>query len=108
MPQYAHEKAGIITQNQNVQTVSLVPMAITVDVADMKFNAAVVLEGHFPQNLYLRGKELRCYNIGRQGAYGETCINERASLVLAFGDYNQSPIRLFGMIDTGSGVNFII
>ena len=34
----------------------------------MRLDAIVVLEGHFPQGLYLRKQELRCYNIGVQDA----------------------------------------
>ena len=35
---------------------------------DMKFDAIVVLEGPFPQGLYIGRQELRCYNIGVQDA----------------------------------------
>ena len=73
----------------------------------MRFDAIVVLEGHFPQGLYLGRQELRCYSIGVQDAQGEAQIDERASLVVAFGTPLQKPIPLFGMIDTGSGVSIL-
>ena len=67
----------------------------------------VVLEGHFPQGLYLGHHELRCYNIGVQDAQGKARIDETASLVVAFGSTLQEPIPLYGMIDTGSGVSIL-
>ena len=73
----------------------------------MKFDAIVVLAGHFPQGLYLGRQELRCYNIGIQDAQGEARIDERASLVVAFGTKLQEPIPLYGMIDTGSAVSIL-
>ena len=82
-------------------------MAINVDGVDMKFDAIVVLEGYFPQGLYLGRQELRCYNIGIQDTQGEARIDERASLVVAFGNNLQEPIPLYGMIDTGSGVSIL-
>ena len=82
-------------------------MAINVDGVDMKFDAIVVLEGYFPQGLYLGRQELRCYNIGIQDTQGEDRIDERASLVVAFGNNLQEPIPLYGMIDTGSGVSIL-
>ena len=42
-----------------------------------------------------------------QDAQGEAQIDERASLVVAFGTPLQKPIPLFGMIDTGSGVSIL-
>ena len=38
---------------------------------------------------------------------GEARIDERASLVVAFGNTLQEPIPLYGMIDTGSGVSIL-
>ena len=73
----------------------------------MRFDAIVVLEGHFPKGLYLGRQELRCYNIGVQDAQREAQIDERASLVVALGTPSQKPIPLFGMIDTGSGVSIL-
>ena len=73
----------------------------------MKFDAIVVLEGHFPQGLYLGRQELRRYNIGVQYTQGEARIDERASLVVSFGNTLQKPIPLYGMIDTGSGVSIL-
>ena len=49
----------------------------------MKFDAILVVEGYFPQGLYLGRQELRCYNIGVQDTQGEARIDERASLVVA-------------------------
>ena len=43
-----------MASHQKVKTVSLVPVAITVDI---QFDAEVVLEGHFPKDLYLDRKE---------------------------------------------------
>ena len=73
----------------------------------MRFDAIVVLEGHFSQGLLLGRQELRCYNIGVQDAQGEAQIDERASLVVVFGTPLQKPIQLFGMIDIGSGVSIL-
>ena len=73
----------------------------------MKFDAIVVLEGHFPQGLYIGREGLRCYNIGVQDVQGEARIDERASLVVAFGSTLQETIPLYGMIDTGSGVSIL-
>ena len=70
-------------------------------------DAIVVLEGHFPQGLYLCRQELRSYNFGVQDAPGEARIDERASLVVEFGTPMQKPIQLFGMIDTGWGVSIL-
>ena len=50
---------------------------------------------------------MRCYNIGVQDTQGEARIDERASLVVAFGSTLQVPIPLYGMIDTGSGVSIL-
>ena len=49
----------------------------------MKFDARVVLEGHFVQEMYLGRQELKCYNIGVQDATREARIDERASLMVA-------------------------
>ena len=70
----------------------------------MKFDAIIVLEGNFPQGSYLGQQELKRYDIGVQDATGETRINERASLVVAFGTRIQEPISIYGMVDTVSGV----
>ena len=86
-------------------TISPVPVAINIDGVDMKLDAILVLEGHFPQGLHLGRQELRCYNIGVQDAQGEARIDERASLVVAFGSTQQDTIPLNRMIDTGSGVS---
>ena len=107
LPHFAREDETKLAPIQKVKTVSPVPVAINVDGVDMKFDAIVVLEGHFPQGLYLGRQELRCYNIGVQDAQGEARIDERASLVVAFGNTIQEPIPLYGMIDTGSGVSIL-
>ena len=107
LPHFTRDDDTKLAQIHKVKTIAPVPIAITIDGVDMKFDAIVVLEGHFPQGLYLGRQELRCYNIGVQDAHGEAQINERASLVVAFGTPLQKPIPLFGMIDTGSGVSIL-
>ena len=107
LPHFAREDETKLAPIQKVKTISPVPVAINVDGVDMKFDAMVVLKGHFPQGLYLGRQELRCYNIGVQDAQGEARIDERASLVVAFGNTIQEPIPLYGMVDTGSGVSIL-
>ena len=107
LPHFTRDDETKLAQIHKVKTIAPVPIAITVDGVDMKFDAIVVLEGHFPQGLYLGRQELRYYNIGVQDAQGEAQIDERASLVVAFGTTLQKPIPLFGMIDTGSGVSIL-
>ena len=107
LPHFTRDDDTKLAQIHKVKTIAPVPIAITIDGVDMKFDAIVVLEGHFPQGLYLGRQELRCYNIGVQDAHGEAQIDERASLVVAFGTPLQKPIPLFGMIDTGSGVSIL-
>ena len=91
----------MLAQVQKVKPIVPVPIAIMVDGFDMRFDAIIVLEGHFLRGLYLGRHELRYYNIGVQDAQGEAPIDERASLVVAFGNHLQKPIPLFGIIDTG-------
>ena len=107
LPHFTRSDETKLAQVQKVKTIAPVPIAITIDGVDMRFDAIVVLEGHFPQGLYLGKQELRCYNIGVQDAQGEAQIDERASLVVAFGTPLQKPIPLFGMINTGSGVSIL-
>ena len=107
LPHFTRSDETKLAPIQKVKTIAPVPIAITVDGVDMRFDAIVVLEGHFPQGLYLGRQELRCYNIGVQDAQGEAQIDERASLVVAFGTPLQKSIPLFGMIDTGSGVSIL-
>ena len=107
LPHFTRSDETKLAQVQKVKTFAPVPIAITIDGVDMRFDAIVVLEGHFPQGLYLGRQELRCYNIGVQDAQGEAQIDERASLVVAFGTPLQKPIPHFGMIDTGSGVSIL-
>ena len=66
LPHFAREDETKLAPIQKVKTVSPVPVAINVDGVDMKFDAIVVLEGHFPQGLYLGRQELRCYNIASE------------------------------------------
>ena len=108
LPHFTREDETKLSPIQKVKTISPVPVAINVDCVDMKFDTIVVLEGHFPQGLYLGCQELRCYNIGIQDAQGEARTDERASLVVAFGTTLQEPILLYGMIDTGSGVSILL
>ena len=105
LPHFPSDDETKLAQIQKVKTIAPVPIAITVDGVEMRFDAIVVLEGHFPQRLYLGRQELRYYNIGVQDAHGEAQIDERASLVVAFGTLLQKPIPLLGMIYTGSGVS---
>ena len=93
LPQYANECIDHLTATQKVKTIAPVPVAINIDGVDMRFHAAVVLEGHFPQGLYLGEYELRCYNIGEHSAYGEACINEQASLDVTFADTLSNQFR---------------
>ena len=74
LPHFAREDETKLAPIQKVKTVSPVPVAINVDGVDMKFDAIVVLEGHFPQGLYLGRQELRCYNIGVQDAQGRLAL----------------------------------
>ena len=53
LPQYAEHDPKTLASHQKVKTIAPVPVAITVDGVDMRFDAVVVLEGHFPQGLYL-------------------------------------------------------
>ena len=62
---------------------------------------------HSSETIYLCRKELRCYNIGSQDAYGEAFIDERVSLVVTNFHHNHPPIPLFGMVETGSGVSIL-
>ena len=71
----------------------------------MKFDTIVVLEGHFPQGLYLGRQELQCYNVVVQEGQGDSRIDEGASLVVAFGTTLQKTIPFFGMIETGSEIS---
>ena len=107
LPNFTREDETKLAPIQKVKTFSPVPVAINVDGVDMKFDAIVVVEGYFPQGLYLIRQEIRCYNIGVQDTQGEASIDERASLVVAFGSNLQEPIPLYGMIDTGSGVSIL-
>ena len=107
LPHFAREDETKLAPVQKVETNSPVPIAINIDGVDLKFDAIVVLEELFPQGLYFGHQELRCYNIGVQETQGEARIDERASLVVAFGSTLQEPIPFYGMIDTGSGVSIL-
>ena len=102
LPLFEGEDETRLAPVQKFKLISPVPVAINIDGVDMKFDAMVVPEGHFPEGLYLGRQELRCYNIGVQDAQGEARIDERAPLVVDFGNTLQEPIPLYGMIDTGS------
>ena len=56
LPHFAREDGTKLAPIQKVKTLSPVPVAINIDGVDMKFDAIVVLEGHFPQGLYLGAK----------------------------------------------------
>ena len=71
LPHFTRKDETKLAPLQKVKTIAPVPIAINVDGVDMRFDAIVVLEGHFPQGLYLGRQELRCYNIGLQDAQGE-------------------------------------
>ena len=107
LPHFTRDDETKLAPIQKVKAISPLPVAINVDGVDMKFDAIVVVEGYFPHGLYLGRQELRCYNIGVQDTQGEARIDERASLVFAFGNNLQEPIPLYGMIDTGSGVSIL-
>ena len=79
LPHFPRDDETKLAQIQKVKTIAPVPIAITIDGVDLRFDAIVVLEGHFPQGLYLGRQELRCYNIGVQDAHGEAQI-DKASL----------------------------
>ena len=64
LPHFTRSDETKLAQIQKVKTIAPVPIAITIDGVDMRFDAIVVLKGHFPQGLYLGRQELRCYNIG--------------------------------------------
>ena len=89
-----------------LQTVSPVPVTMNIDGVDMKYEAEIVIDGYFPQGLCLGINELRCYNIGNQGAVGEARIDDKVNLVMTF-THPQAPVPLKGLIDTGSGVSIL-
>ena len=60
LPHFTRSDDTKLAQIQKVKTIAPVPIAITIDGVDLKFDAIVVLEGHFPQGLYLGRQELRC------------------------------------------------
>ena len=78
LPHFTREHETKLAPIQKVKTIYPVPVAINVDGVDMKFDAIVVIEGYFPQGLYLGRQELTCYNIGVQDTPGEARIDERA------------------------------
>ena len=79
---------------------------MNIDGVDMKYDAEIVIDGYFPQGLCLGINELRCYNIGNQGAVGEAQIDDKANLAMTF-THPQAPVPLKGLIDTGSGVSIL-
>ena len=72
LPHFTRQNETKLSQVQKVKTIAPVPIAINVDGVDIRFDAIVVLEGHFSQGLCLGRQELRCYNIGVQDAQGLT------------------------------------
>ena len=108
LPHFTRKDKTKLAQVQKVRTIAPV-IAIKDDCVNINFDSIVVLpdskEGHFPQGLYLDRQELRCYNIEVHYGQGEARIDERASLVVAFGYALQKPIPLFCMIDTGSRIS---
>ena len=79
-PHFTRDNETKLAPIQKVKTISPVPVAINVDGVDMKFDAIVVLEGLFPQGLYLGRQELRCYNIGIQDTQGGSS-HQRKSII---------------------------
>ena len=71
LPHFAREDETKLAPIQKVKTISPVPVTINIVGVDMKFDAIVVLEGHFPQGLYIGRQELRCYIIGVQDTQGK-------------------------------------
>ena len=71
LPHFTREDEAKRAPIQKVKTISPVTVAINIDGADKRFDAIVVLEGHFQQGLYLGRQEWRCYNIGIQDTQGE-------------------------------------
>ena len=71
LPHFAREDETKLAPIQKVKTISPVPIAINIDGVDMRFYAIVVLDGHFPQAMYLGRQELRCYNNGVQDTQGK-------------------------------------
>ena len=78
LPHFARQDETKLAPVQKVKTISPVPVPINIDGVDMKFDAIVLLEGYYPQRLYLGRQELRCYNNGVQDVQGEARIDERA------------------------------
>ena len=60
LPHFDKEKETKLASIQKVKTISPVPVAMNVDGVDMNIDAIIVLEGHFPQGLYLGRREIRC------------------------------------------------
>ena len=60
LPYFTRKDETKLAQMQKVKTIAPVPIAITVNGVDMRFDAIVVLEGHFPQGLYFGKQGLRC------------------------------------------------
>ena len=61
LPHFTRSDETKLAQVQKVKTIAPVLIAITIDGVDMRFNEIVVLEGLFPQRLYLGRQQLRCY-----------------------------------------------
>ena len=96
LPHFTRTDETTLAQIQIFKTIASVPIAINLNGVDMKFHAIVVLERHFPQCWYFGSQELRCDDIGVKDAQGETQIDDRASLVVAFGTPSQKPMNRIG------------
>ena len=83
-----------------------IPVTINVDGVDLHCNAEVVIDGSFPEGLSLGSQEFATYKLAAQSAMGEARIDEKASLVIAFGEA-MHPVLLYGLIDTGSAVSLL-
>ena len=93
-------------ESETLTTYSPVPICATMDGVYVKFEACVVVDV-FPPGICLGPQELKCYNINHQEPTGEARIDERASLVVSFVVPHAAPIRLRGLVDTGSGVSIL-
>ena len=82
------------------------PVCATMDGVDVKFEGCVMVDV-FPLGLCLGPQELKCYNINHQEPTGGARVDERASLVVSFVVPHAAPIRLRGLVDTGSGVSIL-
>ena len=83
LPHFTRDDETKLATVQKVKPIAPAPVVINVEGDGKKFDAVVVLEGHFQQGLYLGRQELRFNSSGVQDAQGEARIDERAFLVVA-------------------------